>query len=107
METLRRRLTRREVDLLLRRERGSKQALAERVGVKQQNISRWLHGTWNSRRIEEGAQKYALEIADRGGLCYEEVYVDPPSARAALAAMLQHSVEERKGEHEKTIDERS
>lgn len=86
MQPVRERLTRREINLLLRRERGSKRIVAERAGTKPQNVSRWLRSPrLNHRRVAIEAEAYAFEIAEREKLSESEVYVDDPRRRSPIA----------------------
>lgn len=87
MDSVRRWLTRLEIDSLLRREPGAKGKVAEEAGKPRTHVSRWLHDlTWNCARIEQAAQRQAWRIADLWGLPDEDIYIDPARKRMSPAS---------------------
>jgi transcriptional regulator with XRE-family HTH domain len=55
-------LKRTEIRAVLRANKGSIQRIADQLGIKQQNISKWLRGQTVSARIAEAAQSEALRL---------------------------------------------
>ena len=58
-------LKRTEIRSVLDRHPGSKGQIAESLGIKSQNISKWLKGQTVSRRIAEAANSKALELLEQ------------------------------------------
>lgn len=71
-----RRLTRREVDRILRLRHGSKAELALRAKVPRAWVYHWLQGRMNSHVIESHANEFALHLAASLGLSHDEIYFD-------------------------------
>ena len=74
MVSFARRLWPDELNGVLSRERGLKTLLAERAAVPCSHVSDFLRGRRRREyRIDEEAQKLALEVADRLGLTWEDI----------------------------------